>query len=290
MGSNNAYANRMKKFIYSFGTLALALAMSGLPAAAFAEHGDEGQDEVSVHIGAQTQGLNVQAGSVVRVDEEEHSSGGQQKKEDMQREEQIDATSSHDQIDEEEMSDQSLGEDQDEIHFDLEDDEDVATSFHDLQQKIEVRKHQLDQELASTSPDHQQIVENANEVRVAVHSLLASKELLGGIGPKVSEIAKDMNNSVATTTNAEAQIQSRSFLARLFFGGDSAAADVIAQQVAQNQQRIDDLNKMLGEANVSTDIQVTLRAQIAAIQEAQVRLQELAQKEQSQWGLFSWRF
>lgn len=282
----------MKKYIYITGTFALALAMSGLPAAAFAEHnGGEERGDVNVQIGAQAQGLNVQTNISARVDGEEHSSGDQQKKEAVQHEGRVEATSSDDEMDLEDMTDeQNFGDDADEIHFDLEDDEDVATSLHDLQQKIEVRKHELDQELASTSPDHQQIVENANQVRVAVHSLLASKELLGGIGSKVSEIAKDMNNSVATTTNAEAKIQSRGFLTRLFFGGDSAAADVIAQQVAQNQQRIDDLNKMLGEATVSADIQVTLRAQIAAIQEAQVRLQELAQKEQSQWGLLSWRF
>lgn len=282
----------MKKYIYITGTFALALAMSGLPAAALAENnGEEEHGDISVQVGAQAPDLSLQTGVSVRVDEEEHSSGGQQKKETVQHEGRVEAIGSDDEMDLEDMTDeQDFGDDADEIHFDLEDDEDVAISLHDLQQKIEVRKHELDQELASTSPDHQQIVENANQVRVAVHSLLASKELLGGIGPKVSEIAKDMNNSVATTTNAEAKIQSRGFLVRLFFGGDSAAADVIAQQVAQNQQRIDDLNKMLGEANVSADIQVTLRAQIVAIQEAQVRLQELAQKEQSQWGLLSWRF
>ncbi len=177
-----------------------------------------------------------------------------------------------------------------EIDLELEDDSNPATSLEDLQQKIEVRKHQLEQEVASTTEADKNIVENANQVRLAVHTLLASRDLIGGIGSQVSEIAKQVNDSVATTTNAEAQIQSRGFLARFLFGGDSAAADVISQQVAQNQQRIDDLTKLLGEANVSADIQVVLKAQIAALQDAQARLQALAEKEQKMWGLFSWRF
>lgn len=277
----------MKKKLYAVGTLVLALAISGLPTMAFARDGVGGEgDDMLLQVKAQVQEGEIHANTYARVDDLEDRKGKQDSRD------QIGAPGSGDEMDIEAMTNgQAFEDDADEIHFDLEDDdEDSATSFNDLKQKIEMRKQQLDQEVASTSQNHKEIVENANPVRLAVHSLLVSKDLLGGIGPKVSEIAKDMNNSVATTTNAEAKIQSRGFLARLFFGGDSAAADVIAQQVAQNQQRIDDLNQMLSEANVSTDIQATLHAQITAIQEAQARLQDLAQREQKQWGLFSWRF
>jgi len=163
-------------------------------------------------------------------------------------------------------------------------------SFAELKQVIETRKLQLDQEAAATTSENQSIAENANPVRLGVHALLASKVLLGGIGGQVSEIAKEMNDSIATTTSAEVQIQLRGFFTRLLFGGDSASANVISQEVVQNQQRIDALTTLLNQANVSADVQVTLKAQIAAIQDAQVRLQALAKSEQSQWGLFSWRF
>ena len=163
-------------------------------------------------------------------------------------------------------------------------------SFAELKQVIETRKLQLDQEAAATTSENQSIAENANPVRLGVHALLASKVLLGGIGGQVSEIAKEMNDSIATTTSAEVQIQLRGFFTRLLCGGDSASANVISQEVVQNQQRIDALTTLLNQANVSADVQVTLKAQIAAIQDAQVRLQALAKSEQSQWGLFSWRF
>jgi hypothetical protein len=179
---------------------------------------------------------------------------------------------------------------QGDINLELESTTTPAFSLAGLKLSIEQRKQQLQQEVASTTEADKNIVENANPVRLAVHSLLASKDLLGGIGSQVSEIAKQMNDSVATTTNAEAKIQSRGFLTRFLFGGDSAAADVISQAVAQNQQRIDDLTKLLGGANVSADIQIVLKAQITALQTAQARLEDLAQKEKSAWGLFSWRF
>lgn len=271
----------MNKYTYATGAFALALAMSGVPAAALAEsNGGEGDMETQARV--QTQETDASANATVRSGE----SGDGQKQEVKGQEDRPEVKGSNEQKDDEKMK----TEDQDELDLELEDDEDVASSFDDLKQKIENRKHELEQEVASTTEKDKDIVENANPVRLAVHSLLASKELLGGIGEQVSEIAKHVNDSVATTTNAEAKIQSRGFLLRLLFGGDSAAADVISQAVAQNQQRIDDLNKLLGEANVSADIQAILKAQITAIQDAQARLQALAEKEQKLWGLFSWRF
>lgn len=277
----------MKKYLFTSGAFALAFAMSGFPALALAENnGNENQDEVTAAVTkVQTEGTDASVSVTAREDVSDDQEKSQE------RADKLEATSSNQQIgDDESSNDQNIERDQEEIELELEDDEDIAFSLDDLNQKIGNRKLELEDEEASTTEQNRDIVKNANEVRLAVHALLASKELIGGIGPKVSEIAKEMNDSVSTTTNAEAKIQSRSFLVRLFFGGDSAAADVISQAVAQNQQRIDDLNKLLAGANVSTDIQTVLKAQITALQTAQVRLQDLAQKEQKMWGLFSWRF
>lgn len=260
----------MKNYIYRFGAFALALGMSGLPAVALAENGGgEGQGDRAIQV------------TSVQVQTTGESSREQQKQQLEQEKNALEASSSN-RIGGEEGNGQ-------EIELELEDDSDVASSGEDLKQKIEIRKNELAQEVASTTAADQNIVENANEVRLAVHALLSSKELLGGIGPQVSEIAKQMNDSVATTTNVEAKIQSRGFITRLFFGGDSAAADVIAQEAAKNQQRIDDLTNLLAQANVSTDVQTVLKAQITALQAAQARLADLAQREQNMWGLFSWR-
>ncbi len=281
----------MKKHIYALGTFAFALSMSGIPAIAFAEsNGAEGTMDTRVNATTQTRGADASVDASANVGVGTQSSSGRQNQESRgtedDGEDEDEAVTSNDRDDDD--TDESEDDD-DEIELELEDDVDVAFSLDDLKKKIENRRHELEDEEASTTPKFKKAVKNANEVRLAVHGLLASRDLLGGIGQQVSEIAKSMNDSVATTTNAEAKIQSRGFFIRLLFGGDSAAADAISQAVERNQEHIDDLMELLGEANVSVDMQAVLTAQIAALQEAQVRLRNLAQKERKMWGLFSWR-
>ena len=251
----------MKKYTYAAGTFALALLLGGVPSAVFAEEGARGDGDAAVQVRAEGQSVEVSAVTAVRADEDEG------------------------------RAEVRMNDDDDTWEIDLEDDEDSAFSLDDLKQKIEKRKLELDDEEASTTPSSRRdAIKNANPVRLAVHSLLASKDLLGGIGQQVSVIAREMNDSVASTTAAEAKAQSRGLLSRLFFGGDRTSAEVIAGVAEKNQQRIDTLTALLADANVSAEVTVVLEAQIAALKDAQARLKELADREKSAWGLFSWRF
>jgi hypothetical protein len=258
----------MNKHIYAVGSFALALAMSGMPAIALAENDSEGQ----VRVQAQVTDTSVSVTAVREDGEEDRATSTERAREEVL-----------------ENAAEQARERSQSFLFELED-EDAAFSLEDLKQKIEERKQELEDEEASTTPERRDIMKNANEVRLAVHALLASKDLVGGIGSQVSEIAKRMNDSIATTTNAEARIQSRGFLSRLFFGGDKTSAEVIADAAEKNQQRIDALTALLTEANVSVEVRAVLEAQITALNDAQARLKVLAEKEQKAWGLFSWRF
>ena len=165
-----------------------------------------------------------------------------------------------------------------------------ARSLEHLKQMIQERREMLENEAASTTPEVRRLFNGATSMSVAVHALLASRDLLGGgIGQQVSDIARRVDDSAATTTNAEAKIHSRGFLTKLLFGGDTTAADVISQEVARNQERIDALTALLNQANVPADIQAELNAQITALKEAQARLESVAQGERKAWGIFSWR-
>ncbi len=282
----------MKKYIYAVGTFVLTLALSGMPAAAVAyadSGGISGGVGVDLNAGAQTSGTDASTSVSAQMSARERVSKERRKKQEHQSEAASSSQPSAEGI--QHMSERARemfgGE---HLFFNLESTTTQAFSFAQLQQMIQMRKHELDQEDASTTPADRSIVKNANEVRLAVHALLAAKPLLGGIGQQVSRIAQEVDASVGTTTNAEAQIRARGFWTNFLFGGDSAAAAVIANQVAQNQQRIDALTQLLNQANVSVDVQTTLKAQIAAMEVQQTNLAALAQKEQSQWGLFSWRF
>lgn len=165
-----------------------------------------------------------------------------------------------------------------------------AFSLDQLKQTMRERKQELDDDEASTTPKFKQVIKNANDVRLAVHTLLASKELLGGIGPQVSEIAKRMNDSLATTTNAEAKIESRGFFTKLFFGGDKKSADTINQQAIRNQENIVKLTDLLNQASTTDEVKAELTTQIVAMQAQLTRLQDVASSQAKLWGFFSWRF
>ena len=282
----------MNKHIYIAGVSALALALAALPALALAENSGGGEDSAVAQVGIQTQGENV-SGNATASNEaarEQQKQNAEVSRE--QQKQQLEASSSNRIIGGEEM-----GEGQDEremegVPFRLESSTTPAFSIGELKQSIEVRKQELEQEAASSSSDaDHSLMENVNPVRLAVHSLLASKDLLGGgIGQQVSDIAQHMNDAVATTTAAEAKIQSRGFLTRLFFGGDSASAQAISEAVAKNQANIQKLTDLINQAGTTADVKATLTAQITALEDAQTRLQALAQNEQKAWGLFSWRF
>ncbi len=281
----------MKK-AYLSSALAIAFALSGLPVAvAQAERGDADAD-VQIRVQAESGQSGADATTSVsgRAGQDNESTVDSRGNQDQRgREHRAETASSSDSQEHDATLQENDGEN-DDLDLEMESTTTVAFSLGELKQMIEVRRHKLDQEEASTSPEHQDIVKDANQVRLAVHVLLASKELLGGIGGDVSQIAQEVGASVGTTTREEAQITSRGFWAKLFFGGDSSAADRIQQEVDRNQANIQKLIDLLNQAGLSADIGATLTAQVAAVQEQQVRLAALAQKERGRWGIFSWRF
>lgn len=287
----------MKKQFYTFGTLALALVMSGVPMAAFAESkGGDADGSVGVGIQARTAPISVDARVTATADLRGEKGSESATSSRAGGDDRIVGSASTTARVRGEIEDNDNVSEQGREHsrsaiFSLEGTTTPVFSLEQLKKSIQTRKQELDEEASSsTSTDHRTALEDANPVRLAVHTLLASKDLLGGIGQQVSVIAHQMNDSVATTSVAEVKIKTRGFLTRLFFGGDSASAQAISNAVAQDQARIDQLTQLLNQADISADLKITLQAQITALQEAQTKLKALAQKEKSSWGLFSWRF
>ena len=165
-----------------------------------------------------------------------------------------------------------------------------AVSLDDLRKKREERRAEFVGEEGSTTPKFRNVVKNANEVRSAVRSLLESEGLTGGIGPRISEIAKRMNDSVGTTTNAEVQIESRGFLRKALFGGDRTAAEALQAGVEKNKADIAEISTLLADPSVSAEVSADLTAQIEVLEKAQDRLANLATAETNRRSLFGWLF
>jgi hypothetical protein len=163
-----------------------------------------------------------------------------------------------------------------------------AQNVSALHEMVAQRKQAMNQELQALEEHQQLVYQNQNKVRLAVHSLLAMEGLVGGIGPQVSQIAEGVNTSVQATIRAEERIQSRSRFVRFFAGGDDEAAQEIGQHVIQNQERIQQLQQLSGECDCDEEVRALLQEHIRNMEQEQTRLQQLAQDELADKGLFGW--
>ncbi|WP_292489720.1 hypothetical protein [Methanoculleus sp. 10] len=126
-----------------------------------------------------------------------------------------------------------------------------------------------------------------NQVRFAVHALLAAENRIGGIGQEVSAVAREFNNSVQKTLAAEEQIRARHGFVRFLFGGDMDAARLIAKETQQNRERFVELRQSIDNCTCDDETRAMLREQIRTIEQEQDRLLTLAEKEMRERGLFS---
>ena len=133
---------------------------------------------------------------------------------------------------------------------------------------------------------------NENTVRVAVQTLLAAGNISGGIGPQISAIAKEFNNSVTAQYKAEEKIENRNAISRFFFGGDSEAGEEIQQQIEANRVRLRNLDNLMNQCGEECDgeLKAMIQEQIQALEQDQNRLEELAQAEQNDKGLLGGLF
>ena len=114
------------------------------------------------------------------------------------------------------------------------------------------------------------------------------ENLTGGIGPQVSQIARECNNSVQSTIRLEQRIQNRSGFARFFAGGDQEAGLALQQEVNQSQQRIRQLTQLRDQCPCDEETKALMQEQIQQMQQEQTRLQLLAQRETQSKGMFGW--
>jgi len=165
-----------------------------------------------------------------------------------------------------------------------------ARNTSELREMIQERETEMEQEMVNFTETNKNIYQNQNRVRLAVHSLLAMENLTGGIGQNISQIAREFNNSVQATIRAEERIQTRNAIVRFFVGGDEEAAEEIEQEVNQNRLRIQQLTQLRNDCNCSEEIKTMIQEQTQNMEQEQTRLEQLAQNEKQNKGLFGWFF
>ena len=165
-----------------------------------------------------------------------------------------------------------------------------AQTKDELKQMIQERKQEMEQEMEGLGTKEQNVYRNQNTVREAVHTMLAMEDLVGGIGKNISAIAKEFDNSVQKTIGAETKIEERGWFSRLMVGGDKESASALASEVAENRNRVQQLNKLMEDCECDEEVKAMLQEQLQNMEQEQTRLQELAEKEGKRNGLFGWLF
>jgi hypothetical protein len=161
-------------------------------------------------------------------------------------------------------------------------------SKEEIKQIIAERRRGMEEEISGLNDTDIKVYRNQNAVREAVHALLAMENRTGGIGRNISAMAREFNNSVRATINAESRIQKRSKLRRILFGGDDEAAGEIEREVGENTKRVKELKQIRNQSALDDEVRAALDGQIKNIEAEETRLTQLAQKEKKSKGLLGW--
>lgn len=163
-----------------------------------------------------------------------------------------------------------------------------ARTSNELKSMIQEKRGEMIEEIKSMKGNLQKAYQNQNGMRVAVHSFLAMEDLVGGIGKKVSEVAKQFNNSVQQSIKAEETIRNRNRIVRFFVGGDQETAEELQNLVDQNRIRIQQLKELKGECDCEDEVRTLMQEQIQSMEQGQVKLQETIQNERDARGIWGW--
>ena len=159
-----------------------------------------------------------------------------------------------------------------------------------LQTMLQQREQEFDEETRNYGQAKKLTYENQNQVRLAVHALLGMENITGGIGSQVSAVARQFNNSLQNTLRAEEKIQERNAFVKFFIGGDQEAAEELEQEMNQNRQRIQELKQLKEQCDCEEGVKNMFQEQIQNMEQEQNRLEQLAQEEKQNRGIFGWLF
>ncbi len=165
-----------------------------------------------------------------------------------------------------------------------------ADEIQGIKNRVQEKIKQINNSLEMVNKIQQKVAQNQNQVRLAVHTLLALENHTGGIGKNISSIARGFNNSLQATIKAEERIQSRSRITRFLIGGNEDAANELEEKINQNMNRVQELKEIKNNCDCSEEVLNLIQEQIQNMEQEQNRLQELAQQEKQRKGIFGWIF
>jgi len=148
----------------------------------------------------------------------------------------------------------------------------------------------LQAQLQAVDDFNQTIYQNQNQARLAASTLEASADMLGTLGPVVRRLADEYKETVVTTIQTEAQMQNRSMTQNFLFGADEDAVATLRENVALQKEKTENISRLITVWDGDPEVQALLQENIQVMEQEQLRLQKLADKEATKRGLFDYIF
>jgi len=166
-----------------------------------------------------------------------------------------------------------------------------AQSSEELKGYIEARKEmakiKMDANKEQIKAKVQERIQEENEVRLAVQTMLAMENMTGKMGPQVKEIATEMNARVQTATQLKEKAADKGGLSRFFAGGDTETAQQLHEEAAMYQKKVQELKQLKEQANLDEETKAIFEEQLNIMEQEQTRLRHLANKEDNR-GILGW--
>ena len=108
-----------------------------------------------------------------------------------------------------------------------------------------------------------------------------------GIGEQVREIAKAQEDSTSSTVEAIRETENRSNLKTFLFGADYKNIGTIRSAMAKTQNRITQLNRIIGAMSSSTE-KSDFESQVNALEQQQTKLDDFVKSKENIFSLFGW--
>jgi hypothetical protein len=120
-----------------------------------------------------------------------------------------------------------------------------------------------------------------------VQGLLGVVSAEEGIGEQVKTIAQQQNNSASTTIQSMERVQARNQIQTFLFGSDYRNLGVMRSEMVQTRNRLDQLNKLLGNIQNEED-KTKLQNQVQLLEQEQIRVENFIEEQEKQFSLFGW--
>jgi hypothetical protein len=128
-----------------------------------------------------------------------------------------------------------------------------------------------------------------SQVANAVQAMLQVADRNGGIGQQVKEIAQNQTQNQEKLEAGLEKVQSRSGIAKFFFGPNYGEINKAKQVLVQNQEQIIQLNQLKAQITNETDAQ-NLAEQIQVLEQTNSEIQNSLNQSEKGFSLLGWAF